>query len=346
VTTPATSKGPTLNERAHAILDQKDKLKAEGWKFRDYADGRWMATHKARGLKTGKHDSMVEVINEAARLAEERTAEVEGTGEFVEAGTPAAEAEMEELREMYAGAGSNAEANEGSAYEGQDVAALLAATESEQRGRWEAMQALSAQIQSENNLSARGRKRRKKLGEERGNIARLYEATYSEVIDASGPEAAAQMRERVETEYRPDDVDDSWTMAPVETGVAPADDTPAIDPTPAEPRTFRDTFDVKLDDHDIASKARTLSLLRVQIEELQAEMKKTVESYKSKIGGLEEQCAELFKAIRRGFDELELEVYERRDYDRKVVETVRADSEAVVDSRPMKPTEMQPRLIP
>jgi hypothetical protein len=342
-----------------AIRDQRDALKADGWKFRDYADGRWMGTHKARGLKTAKHDSMVEVIYEAARLAETPVAEA------VEAGTPAAERELEELREVYGEAGSHAEANEGSAYEGQDVAALLEATEREQRGRWEAL----GQIE-ENLKHGHGKRRTKELEKERGNLLSLYEGTYSEVADASGHEAAEQMRERVETEHRPDDVpasadpatsgDDSGAAITAADGDVvehtPAPDAASAEPSlkdklverhngnVSEPRTFRETVEVKFNDHDIAERARTLSLLRVQIEELTAEMQKTVKGYKDKLAGLEEQCAELFRAIRRGHDELELEVYERRDYDRHTVELRRFDTCELISERPMRPTEMQPPL--
>ncbi|MCA1615026.1 MAG: hypothetical protein LC795_15515 [Acidobacteria bacterium] len=96
--------------------------------------------------------------------------------------------------------GSHAEAAEGSAYEGQDAEALLAATEREQRGRWESITLIEETLTTDP-----PKRRRKKLEAELGNLRALYEGTYSEVIDASGPEAAAAMRERVETEYRPDD---------------------------------------------------------------------------------------------------------------------------------------------
>lgn len=39
------------------------------------------------------------------------------------------------------------------------------------------------------------------------------------------------------------------------------------------------------------------------------------------------------------------QVFERRSYDRRVVETVRADSGAVVETRDMRSTELQPPLI-
>ncbi len=50
------------------------------------------------------------------------------------------------------------------------------------------------------------------------------------------------------------------------------------------------------------------------------------------------------RSIRRGRDTLDLEVYEHRDYDRKVVETVRADNFQVVDSRAMRARELQQPL--
>jgi hypothetical protein len=112
----------------------------------------------------------------------------------------------------------------------------------------------------------------------------------------------------------------------------------------SQPLVFTKEIEVELADSDYKAKSRQLAFLRVQIEELQAEKKQTDEGYKQKIGGLEEQCSELFRSIRRGRDTLELEVYERRDFDRKVVETVHADTQAVVESRPMLPRELQQPL--
>lgn len=123
------------------------------------------------------------------------------------------------------------------------------------------------------------------------------------------------------------------------------EDTPATDAAHAEPRVFKREIEVALNDHDIASKARVLSAKRVQIEELQSEKKRTDDHYKEKIGGLEAECAELLRAIRNGHDTLELDVYERRDYERKVVELVRVDSGETVETRAMKPTELQQPLL-
>lgn len=121
-------------------------------------------------------------------------------------------------------------------------------------------------------------------------------------------------------------------------------ETPAHEPTPAPPRIFRETVEVKLNDSDIAVKARKAASIEVQIEELESELKKTKKSYEEKIGGLREEHRELMRSIVRGHDELDLEVFERRDYDRHVVETVRTDSLEVVSTRAMRPTEYQQPL--
>lgn len=123
----------------------------------------------------------------------------------------------------------------------------------------------------------------------------------------------------------------------------PAEVTPATEDAPAS-KTFSTEIEVELSDADYKAKSRQLAFLRLQIEELQAEKKQTDDSYKQKIGGLEEQCAEIFTALRRGRDTLELEVFERRDYEREVVETRRADSGAVVAERAMNPSELQQPL--
>src|SRR5207248_10326210 len=117
--------------------------------------------------------------------------------------------------------------------------------------------------------------------------------------------------------------------------------TPVSDLAPA---TFKKLVEVELNDHDIAQKARQASLHSLQIEELEAEKKRISDDYKNRIGALEAERDLLLSQIRRGRDELELEVYERRDYDRHVVEIIRADSFDVVDSRAMKPRELQQPL--
>ena len=466
MTTPVTSKPPTLNQRTHAILEERDQLKRDGWKFRDYADGRWMATHKARGLKTAKHDSMVETINEAARLAAERTAEVEQAP--VEAGTPAAEAEMRQLEELYnpaavkaddydaadtveAGeAGSHAESGEGAervvyveasrferdytdgtgAQSKGDIAASYSADkiiEGKVRKPFEYDGALYVNTggywDSKNIYGCEaGAWRLVPLSEYQGEITTYREKSgpgyegirvkwkKSEYV-LTGPKVIFKT---ATDDYQPDDVPASAAPAvdderrrqldaacgtdcghsteehdafdaglvagekgydedacPHDSGslrlawqsgydagkgnrsADPATNgdvveaTPAPETTPvadATPRVFRETVEVKLNDSDVADKARKAARIEVQIEELEAEMKKSKEGYQQKIGGLREEHRELMRAIVRGHDELDLEVYERRDYVRHVVELRRADSCEFISERPMKPTEMQPPL--
>jgi hypothetical protein len=131
-----------------------------------------------------------------------------------------------------------------------------------------------------------------------------------------------------------------------ESGTSTVTDQADADATPSQltPTIFTKEIEVELSDADYKTKSRQLAFLRVQIEELQAEKKATDEGYKQKIGGLEEQCAELFRSIRKGRDTLELEVFERRDFELKVVEIVRADTNTVVESREMQERELQQKL--
>lgn len=379
---------PTLKERTEATLELRDRLKKDGWKFKDYADGRWMAAHKARGLKTGKHDGLVEVIHEAARLAEAHTAEIED-------------------------AGSQAESSEGSVYEGQDAETLLEATEREQRERWEALKLTEEAI-----TTIRKSRRRDQLEKERDELRTVYAATWSELSDATSPQVANDLRNRIEgleveptatpgddSELSTIDADGEASSFPqlgygcplncdhtekehlaFEIGLAageqglraedcaleglereawlygqsvgaanraaavPAADGDVVEHTPApdaapETRIFKSVVEVKLNDHDIADKARRASLLNLQIEELEAEKDSTAKTYKKKIDGLEEERDKLMREIRAGRDELELEVFERRDYERHVVELRRADTCELISERPMKPTEYQPPLL-
>jgi hypothetical protein len=379
VTTPATSKGPTLNERAHAILDQKAKLKADGWKFRDYADGRMLATHKARGLKTGKHDSMVEVINEAARLAEERTAEVEGDGlpaEPVEAGTPEAEKELQALRELYGHTEPTADereqkieerggqVNEHGVYvEGVETVTVKT---TKKLGRVE-LQVVQDRVDGKWRHGIRYDLGGRAPWFDNGTVVGQPFDTREEALAAAAlevarvkPELSSYMEQFVAGLDLPTPAEaiDPTPYAPEGVG-EPGDEAAAgdvvesdlkdqlvehVNGNGAEPRIYRETVEVKLNDHDVAAKARELSLLRVQIEELQGEMQKTVKGYKDKLAGLEEKCAELFRTIRNGHDELDLEVFERRDYENHMVELRRADTCEIVSTRAMKPTEYQQRL--
>jgi hypothetical protein len=122
--------------------------------------------------------------------------------------------------------------------------------------------------------------------------------------------------------------------------------TPAtqIADAPDEKAVFTKEVEIELNDHDIAQRARAMSLLDFQIEELLVEKKKTDDTYKAKIGGLVEQRAEMSGEIRRGRATQELKVFEHRDYEQKIVELRRADTGVVVESRPMKPRELQPPL--
>lgn len=152
--------------------------------------------------------------------------------------------------------------------------------------------------------------------------------------------------------YTDDNLRDAWlhghsvnfnaSTRPAETGESVTDQANAA--TPSQPLIFNKEIEVELADRDYKEKSRKLAYLRLQIEELQAEMKRTVDGYKQKIGGLEEECSEVFRSIRSGRDTLELDVYERRDFERKVVETVRVDTLDVVETRPMAPREFQQPL--
>jgi len=142
------------------------------------------------------------------------------------------------------------------------------------------------------------------------------------------------------------------SQAAEESEAEAGDATPEADATPvaeevtplaaAEP--FFKEVEVELNDHDIAHKARKASLLALQIEELEAEKKETDSTYKKKIGGLEEERDKLMREIRRGHATLELQCFEGRDYERKVVVLCRADNGVAVEERAMRPAEYQQPL--
>lgn len=127
--------------------------------------------------------------------------------------------------------------------------------------------------------------------------------------------------------------------------VLPQPPAPAASPDPAEPRVFKKLIEVELNDHDISVKAKEAARLRRQIAELESELSETSKTYKKQIGGHEEELSRLLGAIGAGRDTLELDVFDRFDYDAKNVETVRADTGAVVDSRKMSSRELQMSLV-
>jgi hypothetical protein len=227
---------------------------------------------------------------------------------------------------------------------------ILTDCETVQRDRWTRICELDAQLE-DGSLKKRARKA---LEKEQQSIISAYEQAYEDYIIALGGDGDAiqEVRDRIEVSADTVETGDESEASPAlgEGGdiveeAAPQSPTPVVESAPVEPRVFKKEGDVVLNDHDVAGKARKHSLLRVQIEELQAEKKKTDDAYKAKIGGLEEECAELFRSIRSGRDTLELDVYERRDYERRIVETVRVDSLEVVESRAMRPTEYQLPLM-
>jgi len=148
---------------------------------------------------------------------------------------------------------------------------------------------------------------------------------------------------------RPGDTDTSGDAPDGEASIAEsdeADDRQVFDVGGdlAVSNTFKKTIEIELADSDYKAKSRELAFLRLQIDELEAEKKAAVDGYKAKIGGLEEKCAEICGELRAGSAELELEVYESRDFERKVVEIIRADNAQVIESRSMSLRELQQTL--
>jgi len=111
-----------------------------------------------------------------------------------------------------------------------------------------------------------------------------------------------------------------------------------------EPRVFTKEIEVELTDADYKVKSRIIAHKKLEIEELQAEKKRTDDHYKQKIGGLEEEYGEVLRELRAGRATLTLSVYEVRDYERKVVVLCRADNGAAVEERAMRPAEFQQPL--
>jgi ribosome modulation factor len=121
--------------------------------------------------------------------------------------------------------------------------------------------------------------------------------------------------------------------------------TPATTDAAPTPATFTRQIEVELTDADYKRISRESAFKGLQIEELEGEMKRTVDVYKKKIGGLEQERNAMDRILRNGHDTLELEVFERRDFGRKVVELVRADNSQVVESRQMTERETQQHLF-
>lgn len=142
------------------------------------------------------------------------------------------------------------------------------------------------------------------------------------------------------------------SQAAEESEAEAGDATPEADATPvaetdtpdAFPRVFTKEIEVELSDADYKVKSKIIAHKKLEIEELQAEKKRTDDHYKQKIGGLEEECGEVLRELRAGRATLTLSVSEVRDYERKVVVLCRADNGAAVEERAMRPAEFQQPL--
>lgn len=95
---------------------------------------------------------------------------------------------------------------EGSAYEGDDLAALLGATQKEQRGRFLTMQTLRGTL-AHGTHPTTGRpltpKQREELEQELADLEKEYEGVYEQVEQAAGDQDARHLRERAEQPEKP-----------------------------------------------------------------------------------------------------------------------------------------------
>lgn len=245
------------------------------------------------------------------------------------------------------------EANEGSAYEGQDAAALLAATEREQRGRWQALVSLGFERDK-----AKGKKRDRLDGEIKG-LREIYVATWHELSDALSPQAANDLRNRVESLESPPvsadpatsgDNSEAATTAAVGDVVedTPAiETTPAVESAPAEPYTvshrFTQPLRVRLTSAEIAAKCDQLDRALSNLEQLQQRFEAVKETFKGDIKNAEGVVDGIEKVLRRKSEEREGDCEERL-YQREAC-VVRLDTGEVVSRRPLKPEEREGSLF-
>lgn len=210
----------------------------------------------------------------------------------------------------------------------EDAAALLAEIEREQRERYFALKEIERQL-GEEGLTP---KRRAKLEREQAQAGAGYARGYAAGVGRLGVKAVETLRAKIEG----DDDPLFSTPAPAIAGARVEADPSAV---------FDHKCEFPLEERDIAERAKRLAHNHAEIERLKQEKDESAAGYKLKINALEEQNSTLFDEIERGRATEEIKVFERRNYERKVVEFVRAGSDTVVDSRPMKPRELQARLF-
>lgn len=125
---------------------------------------------------------------------------------------------------------------------------------------------------------------------------------------------------------------------------APVAETPLPDVV-LEERIFKETLEVPLSDEELKAKVRRHVDLKHQIIALELEAKDTAKVYKTRIENLEQEDRDNDEVLESGAERREVECRTRRDYARGVIETVRADSGVVLETRPMTTREKQRDLF-
>lgn len=102
---------------------------------------------------------------------------------------------------------------------------------------------------------------------------------------------------------------------------------------------------VELTDEEFIAKSKELSKKNKELETTEEEKKKTAADFSARIKTIEGEIKQLAQIVNTSTEYREVEIYERKDYERSVVNCYRRDTGEYVESRPMTRQERQKELF-
>lgn len=101
-----------------------------------------------------------------------------------------------------------------------------------------------------------------------------------------------------------------------------------------------ESLPVPLTDDEIRFRGVEVAHLLAAISKLENKAKRKAQAYKQRIDETKKQLAQLADQINSRQEYREIQVEEQKDYTRKIVETLRLDTYAVIRTRPMNANEL------
>ena len=110
------------------------------------------------------------------------------------------------------------------------------------------------------------------------------------------------------------------------------------------PQTTRE-LPVVLTESELIQKGDELAKKLAELADTEAAKKSSTAAYASRIGAIKADLFDLRRIVEDRSEDRPVAVTEARDFQRSIVETIRLDTNAVVDWRPMTAEELQMELL-